>query len=39
MFPEIIYSWLLGILAIAGTVTVVVLVIVWIILGIKMFFD
>lgn len=39
MFPEVIYSWLLGILAIAGTAILVVFIIFWIILGIKMFFD
>ena len=39
MFPEIIYSWLLGILAIAGTAVFVTLVVFWIILGIEIFFD
>lgn len=39
MFPEVIYSWLLGIAAIAGAVVFIVLVVFWIILGIKIFFD
>jgi hypothetical protein len=39
MFPEVIYSWLLGISAIAGTAILVVLIVFWIILGIKIFFD
>lgn len=39
MFPQVIYSWLLGILAIAGTAIFVVFIIIWIILGIKLFFD
>ena len=39
MFPEVIYSWLLGISAIAGTVVFVTLVVFWIILGIEIFFD
>lgn len=39
MFPQVIYSWLLGILATAGTTIFVVFVILWIILGIKLFFD
>lgn len=39
MFPEIIYSWLLGIAAIAGTAVFVALVVFWIILGIEIFFD
>lgn len=39
MFPEVIYSWLLGIAAIAGVAVLVVLVVFWIILGFKIFFD
>ena len=39
MFPEVIYSWLLGISAIAGTAILVALIVFWIILGIKIFFD
>ena len=39
MFPEVIYSWILGILTCTGAVVLIVFVIVWIILGIKLFFD
>lgn len=39
MFPEIIYSWLLGILAIAGVAIIVISFILVIILVIKMLFD
>lgn len=39
MFPEVIYSWLLGIFAVAGTAMFVVLVVFWIILGVRIFFD
>lgn len=39
MFPQVIYSWLLGILAIAGTAVFIAFVVFWIILGIKVFFD
>ena len=39
MFPEVIYSWLLGISAIAGVAILVVLTIFWIISVIEIFFD
>lgn len=39
MFPEVVYSWLLGILAIAGTAIFLALITFWIILGIKIFLD
>ena len=39
MFPEVVYSWLLGILAIVGAAVIIISFIFWIILGIKMLFD